>query len=68
MTVATQMKQTIAALQGIEGTIRTYLELSRNPEDKSVWQEQLQRVESVRTLLQQRMVELEGEEPQYKGY
>lgn len=68
VTVATRLKQTIATLQGMEGTIRTYVETSQNPQAKSVWQNQLQRMEAIRAILKQRLLELEAEEPRYKGH
>lgn len=67
MTVASNIKQTLASLKGIESTLRIYSVQSRNEEEKAVYKNQLQTVESVIKDIEDRLKTLEFEEPQYKG-
>lgn len=67
MTVASNVKQTLASLKGIESTLKVYSVQSRNNEEKTVYKEELQIVESVIRDIENRLKTLEFEEPQYKG-
>lgn len=67
MTVGSKVKQTLAGLKGIESTLKIYSVQSRNQEERTVYKEQLQVVESVITDVEDRIKTLEFEEPQYKG-
>lgn len=67
MTVGSKVKQTLAGLKGIESTLKIYSVQSRNEEEKTVYKEQLQVVESVIKDVEDRIKILEFEEPQYKG-
>ncbi|WP_315118451.1 DUF1657 domain-containing protein [uncultured Clostridium sp.] len=67
MTVASNIKQTLASLKGIESTLRIYSVQSRNEEEKKVYKKELQTVESVIKDIEDRLKTLEFEEPQYKG-
>lgn len=67
MTVASNIKQTLASLKGIESTLRIYSVQSRKEEEKEVYKNQLQTVESVIKDIEDRLKTLEFEEPQYKG-
>jgi len=67
VTVASNVKQTLASLKGIESTLKVYSVQSRNNEEKTVYKEELQIVESVIRDIENRLKTLEFEEPQYKG-
>ncbi|WP_055669659.1 DUF1657 domain-containing protein [Desnuesiella massiliensis] len=67
MTVASNIKQTLASLKGIESTLRIYSVQSRREEEKEVYKNQLETVESVIKDIEDRLKTLEFEEPQYKG-
>lgn len=67
MTVASQVKQTLAALKGNQGTLRLYALQTRDEETKLVYQEALEATEMIINDLEQRMQTLEYQEPQYQG-
>ena len=67
MTVASQVKQTIATLKGSQGTLRLYASQTRNEETKLVSKEALATTETIINDLERRMQTLEYQEPQYKG-
>jgi len=67
MTVASQVKQTIATLKGSQGTLRLYASQTRNEETKLVYKEALATTETIINDLERRMQTLEYQEPQYKG-
>jgi hypothetical protein len=67
MTVASNVKQTLASLKGIESTLKIYSVQSRKEEEKKIYKRELQTVESVIKDLEDRLKVLEFEEPQYKG-
>ena len=67
MTVASQVKQTLASLKGARGTIRVYSTQTRDEEARSMFTEALEVTSSVIEDLEKRMQTLEFEEPQYKG-
>lgn len=67
MTVASQIKQTLATLKGNQGTLRLYALQTRNEETKLVYNEALETVGVIINDLEKRMQDLEYQEPQYKG-
>lgn len=67
MTVASNVKQTLGSLKGIESTLKIYSVQSRNEEERAVYKEELQIVEAVIKDIENRLKILEFEEPQYKG-
>lgn len=67
MTVGSKVKQTLAGLKGIESTLEIYSVQSRNEEERTVYKEELEVVESVIKDIEDRLKTLEFEEPQYKG-
>lgn len=67
MTVASNVKQTLASLKGVESTLKIYSVQSRKEEEKTIYKKELQTVESVIKDLEDRLKVLEFEEPQYKG-
>lgn len=67
MTVASQVKQTLASLKGVQGTLRIYSTQTQDEETREVYKEALETTEAVINDLEKRMQELEYQEPQYKG-
>lgn len=67
MTVASQVKQTLAALKGNQGTLRLYALQTRDEQTKLAYDEALEVTERIINDLERRMQTLEYQEPQYKG-
>lgn len=67
MTVASQVKQTLASLKGVQGTLRIYSTQTQDEETVSVYKEALETTGAVINDLEKRVQVLEFQEPQYKG-
>ena len=67
MTVASQVKKTLATLKGNQGTLRLYALQTRDEETKLVYNEALESTEKIINDLEKRVQSLEYQEPQYKG-
>lgn len=67
MTVASQVKQTLASLKGVSGTLRVYSTQTRDEETRAVFKDALEQTYSIIDDLENRIKTLEFEEPQYKG-
>lgn len=67
MTVASQVKQTLATLKGNQGTLRLYALQTRNAETKLVYNNALEKLGIIINDLEKRIQTLEYQEPQYKG-
>jgi len=67
MTVASQVKQTIASLKGARGTLRVYSNQTRDNETRSIFEGALEETNSIIEDLEKRLQTLEFEEPQNKG-
>ena len=67
MTVASQVKKTLATLKGNQGTLRLYALQTRDRETERVYSEALETTEKIINDLELRVQALEYGEPQYKG-
>lgn len=67
MTVAAQIKKTVATLKGNQGTLRLYALQTQDQETKEVYQEVMDINGIIIKDLEERIQVLEYEEPQYKG-
>ncbi|HBW33889.1 DUF1657 domain-containing protein [Desulfosporosinus sp. BICA1-9] len=67
MTVASQVKQTLASLKGVRGTLNMYTLQTRDDEIQSVYTNSLEIADNIISDLEDRLKNLELEEPQYKG-
>lgn len=67
MTVASQVKQTLASLKGVRGTLNMYTLQTRDDEIQSVYTNSLEITDNIISDLEDRLKNLELEEPQYKG-
>jgi hypothetical protein len=68
MTVASQIKQTLASLKGAEATIKTYAYHHPDPVTKGEFKTCEQKINTIIGDLEKRIQEIEYEEPQFKGY
>lgn len=68
MTISAQVKQTLASLKGVQGTLETFAELEKNLEAKDVLQRNIKLIAPVIRDIEKRIGVLEFEEPQYKGF
>lgn len=67
MTVASQVKQTLASLKGARGTLRVYSTQTRDDETRSEFIDALEETNLIIEDLEKRLQTLELKEPQYKG-
>jgi hypothetical protein len=68
MTVASQIKQTLASLKGAEATIKTYAAHHPDPDTKKEFKTCEQKIKTMIGNLEYRIQQIEFEEPQFKGY
>jgi len=66
MTVATQVKQTIAGLKSAQASFEQFALQTENKQAKQLYQSAAQQTQQVVQSLEPRMQEIEQEEPQYK--
>ncbi|MCM3439562.1 DUF1657 domain-containing protein [Metabacillus halosaccharovorans] len=68
MTIASEVKQSLASLKGIEADLSSLALRTQDHESKRTLHETMMVVHEVVTDLQKRVGELEREEFQYKGF
>jgi len=68
MTVAAQVKQALASLKGAQADLETFALSTQNQQAKQLYTQAAEQTQTIVTNLQQRVTELENEEPQYKGF
>jgi signal transduction histidine kinase len=68
MTVASQVKQTLASLKSMHASFQTLALTSRDEEAKRTFHEVMLSTEEIIADVKTRIGELEFEEPQYKGF
>jgi|HigsolmetaAR203D_1030402.scaffolds.fasta_scaffold64606_1 hypothetical protein len=68
MTVASQVKQTLASLKSAQANLETFALNTQNQQAKQMFTQAAQQTQAIVDNLQQRVTELEKEEPQYKGF
>jgi len=66
MTVGSQLKNTLASLEGAQATIRLYAQQARQEQSQAAYQEGLIILSEVVKSLAGRLQEIELAEPQYK--
>ena len=67
MTVASQVKETLASLKGSQGTLRLYAAQTRDEETRLVYDEALETTQDIINDVEKRVQTMELQEPQYKG-
>ncbi len=68
MTVSSQVKQTLASLKGAQANLESFALATQNEQAKQMYTQAAQNTQSICDTLQQRVTQLENEEPQYKGF
>ncbi len=68
MTVAAQVKQTLAGLKGVQSTLHSFTVIENNGENKQLLTDSAERIQQVIERLEKRVGELELSEPQYRGF
>jgi hypothetical protein len=68
MTVASQVKQTLASLKGAQADLETFALNTQNKQAKQMYTQAAQTAQQICNTLEQRVTQLENEEPQYKGF
>lgn len=66
MTVATQVKQTVASLKGAQANLESFALETQNQQAKQLFQNAAQQTQMIVDTVNARMKEIEAEEPQYK--
>ncbi|WP_407268191.1 DUF1657 domain-containing protein [Radiobacillus sp. PE A8.2] len=66
MTVATQVKQTLAGLKSAQASFETFALQTENKQAKKMYQNAAQQTETILQSLEPRVQQIENEEPQYK--
>ncbi|MFD1849224.1 DUF1657 domain-containing protein [Oceanobacillus bengalensis] len=66
MTVATQVKQTIAGLKSAQASFEQFALQTENKQAKQIYQNAAQQTQTILDTVEPRMQQIEQEEPQYK--
>jgi len=68
LTVASQVKQTLAGLKGAQASLEQFALQTQNQQAKQVYTNAASQAQSIVDTLEQRVKQIEEEEPQYKGF
>jgi hypothetical protein len=68
MTVASQVKQTLASLKSAQASLEGFALNTQNKQAKQMYTQAAQTTQSIVNSLEQRVTALEKEEPTYKGF
>ncbi|MGE5545127.1 MAG: DUF1657 domain-containing protein [Bacillota bacterium] len=68
MTVASQVKQTVASLKGVRATLESMASIEKIPETRTLLTSNSDKLGVIIDKMEQRVSELEFQEPQYKGF
>ncbi|MFJ7748175.1 DUF1657 domain-containing protein [Peribacillus sp. NPDC097295] len=68
MTIASDVKQCAASLKGLEAGLSNLALRTQDDESKRILHETMMKVSEVTKDIQERVGELEREEPQYRGF
>ncbi|MDO7787783.1 DUF1657 domain-containing protein [Desulforamulus aquiferis] len=68
MTVASQVKQTLAGLKSAQSSLETFALQTQNQEAKQLYTSAAQQTQAIVQSLEPRIHQIESEEPQYKGF
>ncbi|MBA2872155.1 hypothetical protein HNQ85_002445 [Anoxybacillus calidus] len=66
MTVASQVKQTLAGLKSAQASFETFALQTENQAAKQLYQQAAKQAQAIVDLISPRVQEIENEEPQYK--
>ncbi|MDQ0090516.1 hypothetical protein J2T12_003939 [Paenibacillus anaericanus] len=68
MTVASQVKTTLASLKSAQASLETFALGTENKEAKTMFTNCAEQTQQIVTQVESRVQQLENEEPQYKGF
>ncbi|QSO51094.1 DUF1657 domain-containing protein [Alicyclobacillus curvatus] len=68
MTVASQVKQTLAGLKSAQASFEQFALQTQNQQAKQLYQDAANQTQTIVQSLESRVQQLEQEEPQYKGF
>jgi hypothetical protein len=68
MTVASQVKTTLASLKSAQASLETFALGTQNQEAKSIFENAAQSTQQIIDQVAPRVQQIENEEPQYKGF
>jgi hypothetical protein len=68
MTVASQVKTTLASLKSAQASLETFALGTQNQEAKSLFENAAQSTQQIIDQVSSRVQQIENEEPQYKGF
>lgn len=68
MTVASQVKQTLANLKSVQANLENFALQTQNQMAKQLYTNAAQQTKSIIDSLEPRINEIENQEPQYKGF
>jgi uncharacterized protein YhbP (UPF0306 family) len=68
MTVGQQVKTTLASLKGAQANLETFALETQNEQAKQLYTRAAKSTQAIIDTLEQRVKQLEKEEPQYEGY
>lgn len=66
MTVATQVRQTIAGLKSVQASFEVFALETENPQAKQLYNDAAEQTKQVLNSVEPRLQEIELEEPQYR--
>ncbi|NLW45669.1 MAG: DUF1657 domain-containing protein [Syntrophomonadaceae bacterium] len=67
MTVASQVKQTVASLKGARATLENMASIEKTPATRNLLRSNTEKLNLIIERMEQRVGELERQEPQYSG-
>ncbi|WJH32981.1 DUF1657 domain-containing protein [Paenibacillus aurantius] len=68
MTVASQVKTTLASLKSAQASLETFALSTQNQDAKNLFTQAAQSTQQIIDQVSTRVQQLENEEPQYKGF
>ncbi|AQS58892.1 DUF1657 domain-containing protein [Desulforamulus ferrireducens] len=68
MTVASQVKQTLAGLKSAQSSLELFALQTQNQQAKELFSQAAQQTQSIIDSLEPRIQQIEKEEPQYRGF
>ncbi|WCN37556.1 DUF1657 domain-containing protein [Aneurinibacillus uraniidurans] len=68
MTVAAKVKQTLAGLKSAQASLETFALETQNKQAKQAFTQNAQQTQMIIDSLEQRVQQIEQEEPQFKGF
>jgi hypothetical protein len=68
MTVAAQVKQTLAGLKSAQASFESFALQTQNKQAKQLYAQAAQQTQAILNSVEPRVQQIESEEPQYKGF